>query len=199
MDDKQIIELYINRSENAISETAKKYGKYCQYIARSILQNEEDTEECVNDTFLRVWNSIPPDMPECLKTFLGKITRNLAINKLEKSSAEKRGGGQMHIVLDELSECLTSAGATGTGGAAFISGSIENDVTERIAISGAINSFLSELPPLQRKIFVRRYWYMSSVKEIAAEYCIKESRVTVSLFRMRKKLKSVLEKEGVLL
>lgn len=106
MDDSKIIELYMERSEQAISETSKKYGRYCHYIAYSILHNDEDSEECVNDTYLRAWNSIPPKRPSKLQTFLGKITRNLSLNKWEKLSAEKRGAGQTSLILDELSECI---------------------------------------------------------------------------------------------
>lgn len=106
MDDSKIIELYMERSEQAISETSKKHGRYCHYIAYSILHNDEDSEECVNDTYLRAWNSIPPKRPSKLQTFLGKITRNLSLNKWEKLSAEKRGAGQTSLILDELSECI---------------------------------------------------------------------------------------------
>ena len=108
MDDKKIIELFFDRSEQAISETAKKYGKYCHYIAFQILNNKEDSEECVNDTYLRAWNSIPPKQPVKLRTFLGKITRNLSLNKWEKQMAQKRGAGQSQQVLEELLDCFPS-------------------------------------------------------------------------------------------
>jgi len=184
MDDNKIIELFMDRSEQAISETSKKYGKYCHYIAYSILHNDEDSEECVNDTYLRAWNSIPPQHPSSLKTFLGKITRNLSLNKWEMLSAEKRGAGQASLILDELSECIPSE---------------ENTVcaAENMIIRDALDRFLDGLPEGTRKIFVRRYFYMSSVKEIAREYGLSESKVTVTLFRTRKKLKTALEKEGI--
>ena len=106
MDDKQILDLYWERSEAAISETSKKYGKYCRYIAFNILHNDEDSEECVNDTYLRAWNSIPPNRPSVLKTFLGKITRNLSLDRYELLNAKKRNGGQMPLILDEIQECI---------------------------------------------------------------------------------------------
>lgn len=186
MDDKEILELYITRSEQAISETSQKYGRYCHYIAYSILQNDEDSKECVNDTYLQAWNSIPPQHPNRLQTFLGKITRNLSINKWEKRSAEKRGAGQVPMILDELAECVSSNENTA-------------QTVEDVVIREVLNQFLENLPAETRKIFVRRYWYMSSVKEIAEEYNLSQSKVAVTLFRTRGKLKVALEKEGVTL
>lgn len=112
MDDKQILDLYWERSEAAISETSKKYGKYCRYIASNILHNDEDSEECVNDTYLRAWNSIPPNRPSVLKTFLGKITRNLSLDRYELLNAKKRNGGQMSLIFDEIQECIPSLDST---------------------------------------------------------------------------------------
>ena len=203
MDDSKIIELYMDRSEQAISETARKYGRYCHYIAYNILHNDEDSEECVNDTYLRTWNSIPPKRPNKLQTFLGKITRNLSLNKYEKQSAEKRGSGQIPLILDELTECIPADRNSET-------------LVEDMVIKETLDRFLENLSADARKIFVRRYWYMSSVKEIAEEYGLSESKVTVTLFRTRQKLKSeskvtvtlfrtrqklktVLEKEGIAL
>ena len=184
MDDSRIIELFFERSEQAISETSEKYGSYCHYIAYSILQNEADSEECVNDTYLKAWDSIPPMRPNRLQTFLGKITRNLSLNRWEKNSADKRGGGQVSLVLDELDECIPSGEDT-------------EQITENTVIKDIIDAFLDDLPASARKIFVRRYWYMDSVKEIARIYGFTESKVTVTLFRTREKLKRVLEKEGI--
>lgn len=186
MNDSEIIALYMGRSEQAISETSKKYGRYCHYIAYNILRNDEDSEECVNDTYLRTWNSIPPKHPNRLQTFLGKITRNLSLNRWEKLSAKKRGAGQISLVLDELTECIPADENT-------------EDIVENMVIRDILDRFLDELPTKARKIFVRRYWYMSPVKEIANEYGLSESEVTVTLFRTRKKLKNVLEKEGIAL
>lgn len=186
MDDKQIIELYWLRSEAAISETADKYGRYCHYIAYHILHNEEDSEECVNDTYMNAWNSIPPQRPSFLRAFLGKITRNLSLNKYEYNTAEKRGSGEIPLVLDELQKCIPA------------SDNIENKI-DAMALTELLNHFLSSLPIEQRKIFMQRYWYLSSVREIARDYSIGESKVKMSLSRSRKKLKEMLKKEGVFL
>lgn len=183
MDDSGIISLYWERSDRAIAETADKYGAYCRHVANAILQNREDAEECINDTWLRVWNAIPPQRPERLQTFLGKITRNLALNRWEKNRAEKRGEGQVPLILDELAECV---------------GSGEDSISDELHFRDVLNLFLAGLPAEARKIFVRRYWYMSPVKEIAAEYGFSESKVAVTLFRTRKQLKAVLVKEGIL-
>ena len=186
MEDTHIVQMYWDRNETAISESAMKYGTYCTSIAQNILRNPADAEECVNDTYLRAWNSIPPKRPSKLQTFLGKITRNLSLNKWEKLSAEKRGAGQTSLILDELSECIPA----------------EQDAVntvENMVIRDVLDRFLDELPAETRKIFVRRYFYMSPVKEIADEYGLSESKVTVTLFRTRGKLKSVLEKEGITL
>lgn len=184
MDDKKIIELYFERSQQAISETSKKYGGYCHYIAYGILKSNEDSEECVNDAYLRAWNAIPPNRPNNLQTYLGKIVRNLSLNRLEKLSAEKRGATEQAVILDELAECIPSG--------ENVQKSVEDTV-----ISDAINRFLAGLSKDTRRIFVRRYWYMNSVKEIADSLCIGESKVAVTLFRTRQKLKKALLKEGI--
>ena len=156
MDDRQIIELYNERSETAISETADKYGKYCYYIAYHILYNEQDSEECVNDTYLRTWQAIPPQCPNKLSAFLGRITRNLALNRYRYYMKEKRGYGQTSLVLDELQECVPAARSTEP-----------EQVAEDMRLAEVLNCFLHELPIEKRMMFLRRYWYMSSVKEIA--------------------------------
>lgn len=184
MEDSKIIALYWDRSEKAISETDQKYGRYCHYIANSILQNEEDAAECVNDTWLRAWNAIPPNRPENLRGFLGKITRNLALNRYEQRSAEKRGAGVLPQVLEELQGCIPSTDP-------------REQVMDKIILEALLNRFLGGLKPDARRIFVRRYWYLSSVKEIAAEYGMTESKVTVTLCRTRQKLARLLEKEGI--
>lgn len=184
MEDRQIIALFWDRSEKAISETDHKYGRYCHYIANHILQNEEDAAECVNDTYLRAWNAIPPQRPNHLRTFLGKIVRNLALNRWEQKSAEKRGAGQIPQVLEELSECLSSGDST-------------EQIIDQIVLRDLLNEFLASLKPDARKIFVRRYWYMSSIQEIATAYGMTESKVTVTLCRTRQKLARLLEKEGM--
>ena len=186
MEDRQIIALYNERSEAALSETADKYGRYCRTIAYNILQNKEDSEECVNDTWLKAWESIPPQCPERLSAFLGKITRNLALNRYKHNTREKRGGGQTMLVLEELTECIP--GTDGT----------EEMVNEAL-LTEVLNGFLAELPMEKRKIFMRRYWYLSSVKELAADFGLSESNVKMTLLRLREKLRQVLEKEGILL
>lgn len=186
MDDKRIIELYQKRSEAAISETANKYGKYCYYIAYHILYSEEDSEECVNDTYLRAWEAIPPQCPEKLSTFLGKITRNLALNRYKYYVREKRGNGQTTLVLDELQECVPTTSST------------EQAVEEKLLVE-VLNRFLYNLPKEKRILFLRRYWYMHSIQEIADDFGYSESKVKMTLLRIRSKLKQVLEKEGVVL
>ncbi|MBR4289483.1 MAG: RNA polymerase sigma factor [Oscillospiraceae bacterium] len=186
MDDKQIIDLYWVRSERAIAETDRKYGKFCHRIAFHILANPQDSEECVSDTFLKAWSAIPPKRPVKLSTFLGKITRNLALNRYEKHTAQKRGGGEVPVALDELAECIPDPN------------SVERMVDNRI-LADKLNIFLESLPAEARKIFMRRYWEVCSVQEIAEIYGISESKVKVSLFRTRGKLRAFLEQEGITL
>ena len=185
MDDRRIVELYWQRSEAAIAETQTKYGKYCHYIAYNILSDDGDAEECVNDTYLKAWDSMPPHKPTKLSTFLGKITRNLALNRLEAQKAAKRGAGVVPIALDELIECITD--------------NETSDPTDEIALRGALNRFLRALPEETMIVFLQRYWYFASVKEIAANRGISETNVKVILHRARGKLKSFLEKEGIII
>ena len=186
MEDKQIIELYNERSEAAISETAKKYGKYCYTIAYHILDNEQDSEECVNDTYLKTWETIPPQYPNKLSAFLGKITRNLALNRYRYYIREKRGKNQVVLALGELQECISD------------SNKVEQTIEEKYLIE-VLNRFLYDLPVEKRMIFLRRYWYLSSIQEIAKDYEMSESKVKMTLLRVRNKLKQVLEKEGIVL
>jgi RNA polymerase sigma-70 factor (ECF subfamily) len=185
MDDQQIVDLYWKRDESAIDQTQKKYGKYCHHIAYSILYSHEDAEECVNDTYLRAWGAIPPAKPGRLSTFLGKITRNLSLDRYEKNTAQKRSG-PVELVLDELSECIPDADSA-------------LDPIDMIALGDAINAFLGGLPQKTRQIFLRRYWYMSPVKEIARDMGMSEGTVKVSLMRTRESFKAYLEKEGIVL
>ena len=184
MDDNQIIDLYWARSENAISETADKYGKYCHYIAYNILFNDEDSEECVNDTYLKAWGVIPPQRPNRLSTFLGKITRNLALDRYKYNSREKRGNGQMPLVLDEIAECVSAADNT-------------EHIIDDMVLLDCFNRFLAALPTETCNIFMRRYWFLSSIKEIAADFSISESKVKMTLLRARNELKQLLMKEGI--
>ena len=186
MEDRQIVDLYWARSEKAISETSEKYGRYCYSIANSILHNHEDSEECVNDTWLRAWNAMPDERPDNLSAFLAKITRNLSLNRWERLSAQKRGAGQLPLSLEELSDCIPAADDM-------------ERIVDDITLTDILNRFLSSLTAEKRKIFMRRYWYMSSIAEIAADFSISESKVKMSLLRSRKELKQLLEKEGVVL
>ena len=186
MEDRQIVDLYWARSEKALSETKNKYGRYCYSIAYNILHNNEDSEECVSETYLHAWNSMPEQRPDRLAAFLGRITRNLSLKRWERNTAQKRGSGQVALALDELQDCIPAS-----------------DSTERIADDSAladlINGFLSSMSSEKRKIFMKRYWYFCSVRQIAAELSVSESKVKMSLLRSRNELKQLLEKEGVAL
>lgn len=186
MEDKQIIELYWNRFESAIEETSRKYGRFCFSIANNILRNKEDSEECVNDSYLRVWNAVPPERPKSLKAFLGKITRNVALHTWEKRQAKKRGQDTVTLALEELQECVPS---------------ITNMemLIEQILLVEVLNQFLGALEPEKRRIFMARYFYFYSIKEIASLYNISESKVKMTLLRSREILKKMLEKEGIVL
>lgn len=183
MEDSKIIELYFTRSELAVSETAKKYGNYCHSIAYRILCNLEDAEECVNDTWLRAWNSMPPRHPQLLSAFLGKITRNLSLTRYEKQTAAKRGGGEIPVILDELSECIPSCV------------DVEQSVDTNI-LSALLNRFLGSLEQENRQLFVLRYWYLYPVKNAAKTAGMGESKAKMRLLRMRQQLKKLLEAEG---
>ena len=183
MDDKTILELYMERSEDAIKETEKAYGRYCHYIAYTILHSDEDAEEIVNDTLLKAWQVIPPQKPDPLKGFLGQITRRLSINRLEIYTAQKRGAGQYALTLEELSECLPTEERG-------------EDIANMAALTDILNRFLRALPLEAWRVFIRRYWYTASVSEIATAFSMSESKVKSILHRTRGKLKIILEKEG---
>ena len=185
MEDSNIIALFWERSEEAIAQTASKYGRYCKYIADSILRNEEDAEECVNDTYLRLWNSIPPERPILFKAYIAKVVRNLALNRYEASHAQKRGGGAVDAVVDELDFCLSDPSQDG------------EEMENREALADLLDRFLGDLKPEVRKVFVRRYFYAASVEEIAESYGMSVSKVKMTLLRTREKLKKYLEKEGI--
>lgn len=185
MEDSQIIELYWNRSETAIAETDRKYGKYCYSIAYNILTNNEDAEESVSDTYMAAWKAMPPRRPSILATFLGKITRHLSIDRWRSRNRYKRGGGEIIFALEELEDCAAEEQA------------IEK-VLERKQLALVFNRFLQSLPETERRIFLCRYWYLDAVSDIASYFGFSESKVTSMLHRTRKKLRTVLEKEGLL-
>lgn len=186
MDDEIILDLYWARSESAISEIAKKYGSYCMAIAANILQNSEDAEECVNDTYQKAWENIPPQRPANFRAFLGRITRNLSLNRYKEQRTQKRGGDNIALIYSELEECIPASRDTE---AEFESG----------LVVGAINSFLQSLDRESRIVFVRRYWYADPIRGIAVRFGMSESKVKSMLFRTRKKLRTHLENEGVIL
>ena len=182
LEDSKIIKLFWDRDENAIKEVSDKYSAYCRSIAHNILGNVGDAEECVNDTFLQAWNSIPPHKPLFLRAFLGKITRNLSFNRYNYNNAEKRRHGEIALVLDELAECIGIS-------------SVENEI-EAKELSAFINKFIRTLPHRDGNIFIRRYYFTESVKSISDRYGISENNVSVILNRTRAKLKKQLIKEG---
>lgn len=184
MDDQNIIDLYWSRSEQAISETSQKYGSYCFSIAYNILTNSEDAEESVNDTYLAAWNAMPPKRPGLLGTFLGKITRRLSIDRWRSRNADKRGGGTLTLALEELEDCVSAGNTT-------------EMASERNRFVLALNRFLASLPETERRVFLCRYWYLDSIADIAAVFGFSESKVASMLHRTRKKLRTVLEKEGL--
>ena len=183
MEDRQIVDLYWARSERAITETDKKYGRYCHYIAYQILSDDLDAEEIVNDTYLKTWNTVPPKYPDPLKTYVGMISNQLALNRYDEKTAAKRGGGKMPLIFHELDECLADEEES-------------IDIAEAVVLRDLLNRFIWSLPKKTRNIFVRRYWYASSLTEIAKEYGMKESAVAMLMFRTRQKLREFLQKEG---
>ena len=186
MEDRQIVDLYWLRDENAIVESEKKYGVYCGAIAKNILPAAEDQGECISDTWLSAWNAIPPQRPLLLKAFLGRITRNLALNRLRSLSAQKRGGAFQHLPLEELGE---------------LAGENDDplDQLEHGRMAESISAFLRTLPPEKRKLFLLRYWYLASIPQISRETGCSEDKIRNDLYRIRKKLKTHLNKEGFLL
>lgn len=182
MNDQEIVDLFFERNEEAIRMTEQKYGRYCHYVANNILESQGDSEEIVNDTLLRTWNSIPPAKPESLKAFLGKIARNLALDKYSKNHAQKRNSG-VDLAYEDLSELIPDKG--------------DGSIVDQLALKTALNGFLSSLKPDKRIIFMQRYWYLSSVKDIAKRNGLSEANVKITLMRLRAKFKTHLEKEGI--
>lgn len=184
MKDEELVDLYIVRDESAIKKTEEKYGKYCYTIAYRILYNNEDSEECVNDTFFGAWNSIPPNRPKMLSTYLGKITRRTALNIWRRKDTLKRGQGVIEVSLNELEDCVADTD--------FI------DKFEKGSdLTSIINYFLNGLSEEARIVFLRRYYYMDSIEQISKELLISKSKVTSMLFRLRKSLRDLLVEEDI--
>lgn len=183
MNDSEIIELYWNKNTKAISASMDKYGSYCFTIANGILDDAQDSEECVNDTWLRAWNAIPPARPTVLKVFFAKITRHLSFDRYKAGKSLKRGGGDMPLVLEELAECIAD----------------ESDVESQVnakELGGVINQFVESLPEREQKLFIRRYFFSEPIKVIADRYDMNENSVNVALSRVRKRLREHLSREG---
>ena len=183
MDDKQIIELYLQRNEQAIEMTQTKYGAYCSRIANNVLSTPEDAEECVNDTWVSAWNRIPPTIPLSLKAFLGKLVRDISLNRYIHDRAKKRYSG-MEVLLDELEECIPSDFDV-------------EQIVEQNELSALLNKWLEALPDDELALFVQRYYYGDSVKSLSKQNGCTENQMAQKMFKLRNKLKSYLSKEGV--
>lgn len=184
VEDKKIIELFWQRDETAVKETQKKYSLFCRSIAYRILSNEEDATECENDTYLRVWNTVPPKCPNVFAAYLGTITRNLSLDKLRKNRANKRSTADAYIPLVELEECIPDTKSI-------------DDMVETAELARLISDFLRTLPEHECNIFLCRYWAFMSINEICAKYGYSQSKVKSMLMRTRQKLLAQLEKEGI--
>ena len=185
MEDEKIIELYFERNESAISETAEKYGNYLYKIAFNILSDNEDSEESVNDTYMSAWNTIPPEKPNVFSAFLSKITRYISLNRYRAGKAEKRGGGEIDAAFEEIEECIPDK-------------SNIYDEIETKELAKMISDYLKKLPETERKIFICRYYYLDSLSDISKQFGFSQSKVASMLHRTRKKILSNLGKEGVL-
>ena len=183
MDDSKIIELFFERSEQAIIELSNKYGSICTKVADNILNNRQDSEECVNDAYLAVWNTIPPQKPDPLLSYVCRIVRNLSLKKYHENTAQKRNS-RYDVALDEIIDCIPA------------SFSVEDEIAAK-EVAGMINSFLATLDQQSRAMFVRRYWHVDSIEELAALFHKSRHYISVRLSRIRKALKQYLETEGI--
>lgn len=186
MEDARILDLYFARDQEAIRETDAKYGGYCHGISYRILNSHSDADECVNDTWLQTWNAVPPQRPQCLQAFLGRVVRNLSLDRWEFLRAKKRGGGRVEALLSELEGCIPAPLATP-----------EEMLTEQ-AVGEAVSRWLEQQPRKNRVAFVRRYWYADSLAETAARIGCSQSAAKSLLHRMRGSLRTFLQQEGVL-
>jgi len=178
-----IVNLFWDRQEDALAKTQEAYGAYCLQIAGRILGNPEDARECVNDAYIAAWNSIPPNRPENLKTYLGKLTRRISMKRWRSRDAQKRGSGEIALSLEELGDCIPS-------GILLEEQLVGKELTE------TINGFLEQLPKQQRQVFVLRYWYGCSIQEISSKFGFSKSKVESMLHRTRNKLRETLREEG---
>lgn len=186
MDDCDIVELYWQRNETAITQTKEKYGPYCYAIAYNILYNREDAQESENDTYHAAWNAMPPHKPQLLSAFLGKITRRISLDKWKKNAAQKRGGSEVPLSLDELAECIPDKNT--------VEKQLETEELAKI-----IDTFLRELPATERSVFLCRYWYLEPVRDIGKQFGFSESKVKSMLHRTRQKLRTCLQEQEVCL
>lgn len=183
MTDSEIVSLFWERNEDAISAVSEKYGRYCAKIAKNILHNEQDAEECVNDTYMKAWEKIPPEKPRVFSAFIAKLARNTALDKYRRDHAEMRGGGEVPLIFEELSDCVSDKNSV-------------EQTAERNEILAAVNKFLGRLSSKKRIMFVSRYCYCESVREIAQRFGVSETGVSATLSRTRKALCEYLKKEG---
>ena len=186
MNDSQIVALFFDRDQRAIEETAARYGNYCYSIVHNILNNREDAEEAVSDTYLALWDAIPPHKPTVLRTFLGKIARRTALKQWEKMRTQKRGCGEVALALEELSEYLSD-------------GTTPETAIQAAELTQILNAFLRKLTKEERPVFVCRYWYLDSIADIAARFGFSQSKIKSMLARTRIKLRAALTKEGIAL
>ena len=184
MDDREIVTLYLQRREDAIARTDEKYRWLCFHLAGNILPQREDQEECVSDAYLCLWNTIPPKEPRRLGAYLARIIRSLAVDRWRSIQAGKRGGGQIAYALEELEQTLSG-------------GKTPEEQLEQQELRSILNGFLGELTDLQRRVFLRRYWYFDSAQDIARELGLTSAGVRSMLHRLRKRLKTYLEQEGI--
>ena len=185
MEDIDIITLFFERNENAVRETKTKYGSMCERIAFNILENKEDCDEALSDTLFRAWSTIPPQRPESLGAYLTVIVRNISLDKYRKRLSNKRQSERMVQTLDEIAELLPD------------DTDLESELDGRM-LTDTVNAFLHKQPKDKRMLFVRRYFYLDSIKELSERFGLTESNITVTLMRMRKKLKDKLSKEGLI-
>lgn len=183
--DDRILNMFWERDERALETVAERYGRYCWSVAYGILKNREESDDCVNETYLKLWESIPPNRPDNLKAYIARIAKNIALNALRSLQTQSRGGGELTVVLDELSECVAS------------SDNVEQKAINKELIK-AINKFLKTLPQKKRDIFVLRYWYVMSISDIAKRYGCSENSVSVTISRTRKTLTEFLRKRGMI-